>query len=292
MNFYNSIITPIFLQKNINSQKRTTFFVKTHNLSSINKEIERFVDIHDINKFLLFGIPEIKDVKETYKKNNIVSLAVQKLRENFGKRIEIFSDMTLSPYTKDGHSVIIRRKRIDHKKTRDVLCRMALSHAEAGVDFVAPLGIRDYVKVIRETLDNNGYKNVKIMSYSAKFSSSLYGPYREVIGSPMMFKKKAYQLKIYDVGNALRNAKRDASYGADIIIVKPALPYLDIIAKIKQKLNVAIAAYHVSGEYCMIKAASEKGWIDERNTIEEIFTSIKRAGADFIITYIDPRLLK
>ncbi len=250
-----------------------------------------------IRSILLFGIPETKDRlgSEAYKKNGIVQKAVRALRRSF-KDLIIITDVCLCGYASHGHCGIPKKNtnhgrrttdhEIDNDSTLKVLSRIALSHAEAGADLVAPSAMMDgQVKAIREDLDKKGFKDVGILAYSAKYASNFYGPFREALDStPRFGDRKTYQMDFRNSDEALREIGQDIEEGADIIMVKPALSYLDIIYRAKQRFNIPIAAYNVSGEYGMIKTYCQKQGI-EKELVLEILTSIKRAGADFIITY-------
>jgi len=199
----------------------------------------------------------------------------------------VITDVCLCEYTSHGHCGVVVDGDVDNDKTLDLLARMSLSHAEAGADIVAPSDMMDgRVKAIREALDDSGFVDLPIMSYAVKYASAFYGPFRDAAQSaPQFGDKRSYQMDSANVREALREAEQDVSEGADIIMVKPALAYLDVISKVYDKFNHPIAAYNVSGEYSMVKAAAARGWIDERRIVMEILTSIKRAGADVIITY-------
>ncbi len=207
----------------------------------------------------------------------------------------IITDLALDPYTTHGHDGIINdKKEVDNDSTVAVLCQMALVHAEAGADVVAPSDMMDgRVKAIRDTLDANGFSNTSIMSYTAKYASSLYSPFRDAVSSTLEFgDKKSYQMDPANTKEAIIEAKADDKEGADILMVKPASIYLDIISKIKSETNKPIAAYHVSGEYCMVKAAHELGYLNEIDVFHEVLLSIKRSGANIIISYATEEILK
>ncbi|MEK6732910.1 MAG: porphobilinogen synthase, partial [Candidatus Omnitrophota bacterium] len=202
------------------------------------------------------------------------------------------TDVCLCGYTDHGHCGIVRKIKpnefiVDNDETLKILAKIALSHAEAGADFVAPSAMMDgQVRVIRDALDNNGFSNTGILAYSAKYASNFYWPFREALGSsPQFGDRKTYQMDYRNSDEALREIEQDINEGADIVMVKPALSYLDIIYRAKQKFNVPLAAYNVSGEYSLVKSAAKEGLVDEKNIILEILTSIKRAGAGLIITY-------
>lgn len=241
-----------------------------------------------VNSILLFGIPEKKDEtgSEGYDPNGIVQKAVRELKKK-AKGIIVITDVCMCEYTSHGHCGIIRDGEVDNDETLEYLSRMALSHAEAGADIVAPSDMMDgRVGVIRESLDENGFDSLPIMAYSAKYASSFYGPFRDAAESPPQFgDRRGYQMDHRNAREALREIALDIEEGADIVMIKPALSYLDVISAARQEFDHPIAAYNVSGEYSMVKAAGRLGWIDEMQVMMEILTSIKRAGADLIITY-------
>jgi len=241
-----------------------------------------------VNSILLFGIPEKKDEvgSEGYDPDGIVQKAVRELKKKV-KELIVITDVCMCEYTSHGHCGIIRDGEVDNDETLEYLSRMALSHAEAGADIVAPSDMMDgRVGVIRETLDENGFGGLPIMAYSAKYASSFYGPFRDAAESPPQIgDRKGYQMDHRNVREAMREIVLDIDEGADIVMIKPALSYLDVISAARQEFDHPIAAYNVSGEYSMVKAAGRLGWIDEKQVMMEILTSIKRAGADLIITY-------
>jgi len=262
-----------------------------------------------IASILLFGIPEAKDEmgSQSYKKDGILQKAVNSIKNEFEDLI-VITDVCLCGYTSHGHCGIIspqstvhspQKKNknrgpstvdhglIDNDKTVEILAKIALSHAEAGADFVAPSAMMDgQVKAIRGSLDNNGFEDVGILAYSAKYASNFYGPFREALDStPQFGDRKSYQMDFRNSNEALRKIKQDIDEGADIVMIKPALAYLDVIYRAKQKFNIPVAAYNVSGEYSMIKKLSDGDRAREKNLVLEALTSIKRAGADLIITY-------
>jgi porphobilinogen synthase len=199
----------------------------------------------------------------------------------------VITDVCLCEYTRHGHCGVIENGDVDNDKTLPLLVKMALSHAEAGADMVAPSDMMDgRVKAIRQVLDGNGFNSIPILAYAAKYASAFYGPFREAAGSaPQFGNRKSYQMDPPNVREALREIEQDIKEGADIVMVKPALAYLDVIRRVRETFNYPLAAYNVSGEYAMVKAAAARGWIDEKRIVLEILTSIKRAGADIIITY-------
>ncbi|MEW6075358.1 MAG: porphobilinogen synthase, partial [Candidatus Omnitrophota bacterium] len=245
---------------------------------------------HGVRTVLLFGVPDKKDIDGTdaYKKDAAVASAVRKLKREIPGLI-VMTDVCLCAYTSHGHCGIIRsgQKTIAHKSTLAALSKMALSHAEAGADYVAPSAMaKGQVSAIKKALDVHGFKNTKIMGYSAKFASSFYGPFRDAAGSfPKFGDRSGYQLDYKDAEKALNEISDDIEEGADIVMVKPALAYLDIIFRAKAKFKTKLAAYNVSGEYAFVKHGARFGYWDERKIVFEIVSSIKRAGADLIITY-------
>ncbi|MBT7695822.1 MAG: porphobilinogen synthase [Desulfobacterales bacterium] len=237
---------------------------------------------------ILFGIPDKKDPLGTgaYAKNGIVQKAVKAVKDRVSD-ILVITDVCLCGYTDHGHCGMIDKQLVDNDASLDLLARTALSHAKAGADMVAPSDMMDgRVAEIRQILDENNFSNTPIMSYAAKYCSSYYGPFREAAGSsPQFSDRSTYQMDPANSIEAIREASMDIEEGADIIMVKPALSYLDIICRIREEIDLPVAAYNVSGEFSMIKAAAEKGWIDEKKVMMETLLSIKRAGADMILTY-------
>ncbi|MDJ0274413.1 MAG: porphobilinogen synthase [Aigarchaeota archaeon] len=237
---------------------------------------------------LVFGIPSVKDElgSMAYSREGIVQRAVRALRAS-GYRGVIATDVCLCQYTSHGHCGVVRNGKVVNDETLELLARTAVSHAEAGADVVAPSAMMDHqVAAIRRALDREGYTDTLIMSYSAKFASSLYGPFREAAGSaPAFGDRSTYQMDPANAREAVREVELDVAEGADIVMVKPALFYLDVIAEVRRRFNVPIAAYHVSGEYAMIRAAGRLGWLNDLQVELEALMAIRRAGADVIITY-------
>ena len=237
---------------------------------------------------LLFGIPDRKDEmgSEGYADDGIVQRAVRSIKEKVDG-MAVMTDVCLCEYTSHGHCGVVRDGRVINDETLDLLSRQALSHAKAGADIVAPSDMMDgRVGAIRKTLDENRLQDVPIMAYAAKFASSFYGPFREAAESkPQFGDRKAYQMDPANGDEAIREVELDIEEGADIVMVKPALPYLDIIYRVKKTFNRPLAAYNVSGEFSMVKAASQLGWMDGELAMMESLTAIKRAGADLILTY-------
>jgi len=237
---------------------------------------------------LLFGLPQEKDPRgsEAYAEDGIIQQAVRAVKETIPDLL-VITDVCLCEYTSHGHCGIVEDGRVKNDATLDLIARTAVSHAEAGADMVAPSDMMDgRVGAIRESLDEAGYQETPIMAYSAKYASAFYGPFREAADStPQFGDRRGYQMDPANAMEAMREVALDVDEGADIVMVKPALPYLDIISRVKGDFGLPVAAYSVSGEYAMIRAAGQLGWLDEERAIMEALTGIRRAGADIIITY-------
>jgi porphobilinogen synthase len=237
---------------------------------------------------LLFGVVNGKDEtgSAAYNTRGVVQQAIRSIKKA-APGLLVITDVCLCEYTSHGHCGIISNGDVDNDKTLPLLAKMALSHADAGADMVAPSDMMDgRVKAIRQALDSNGFDALPILAYAAKYASAFYGPFREAAGSaPQFGNRKSYQMDPPNVREALREVEQDIQEGADIVMVKPALAYLDVIRRVRETFTHPLAAYNVSGEYAMVKAAAARGWIDEKRIVPEILTSIKRAGADIIITY-------
>ncbi len=257
---------------------------------SINHLVEEAREVRELGipGVLLFGIPAEKDEAGTsaYDEEGIIQMAIAALKEEVPELI-VITDVCLCEYTSHGHCGIVKDGDVDNDMTLEMLAKMALSHAEAGADIIAPSDMMDgRVAAIRTGLDNEGFINTPIMSYAAKFASAYYGPFREAAEStPEFGDRRSYQMDCRNSDEAVREVLLDIEEGADMVMVKPALPYLDIIYRVKQETKFPLAAYSVSGEYSMIKAAAAKGWLDEKRVVLETMTAIRRAGADTIITY-------
>jgi len=237
---------------------------------------------------ILFGIPEKKDElgSEGYSENGIIQRALKSLKDGVDG-ITLMTDVCLCEYTSHGHCGVVRNGGVVNDETLELLARQALSHVEAGADMVAPSDMMDgRVGAIRKILDENRFQDIPILAYAAKYASSFYGPFREAAESkPQFGDRKSYQMDPANAEEALREVRLDIEEGADIVMVKPALPYLDVIYRVKQAFNIPVAAYNVSGEFAMVKAASQLGWIDGEQVMMESLIAIKRAGADLILTY-------
>ena len=251
------------------------------------KEAREVLSLH-IPAILLFGIPEKKDEKASgaYDPNGIIQRAMEALKEKVPELI-VIGDVCLCEYMSHGHCGIIQGNEVDNDATLELLARTALAQAKAGADMVAPSDMMDgRVAEIRQALDENGFEQIPIMAYSAKYASAFYGPFREAAESaPKFGDRKGYQMDPANFREAIREVTLDVEEGADIIMVKPALPYLDVICRVREEFDLPVAAYHVSGEYAMIKAAAKQGWLDEKKVMMESLLSIRRAGADLILTY-------
>ena len=284
------LIQPIFveegLSKNapISSMPGQTRF----SLSSLEKEAYDLKD-RGVRSVLLFGIPGRKDDggSGAYDPEGIVQRSIESLKEQLGDEIVVGTDVCLCQYTTHGHCGTVREGLVENDSTLKRLADTAVSHAKAGADLVAPSAMIDgQVAIIREALDDNGFKDTVILAYAAKHSSSFFGPFREAsFSKPQFGDRQTYQMDYSNPEMAMREIALDIKEGADMIMVKPALAYLDVIYRAKRRFRMPMAAYNVSGEYAMLKAAAREGWIEEKPAILEVFTAIKRAGADMIITY-------
>jgi porphobilinogen synthase len=250
-------------------------------------EIEEIARLK-IPAVLLFGIPEHKDENgsSAYHREGVVQQAIGVIKNSVPELI-VITDVCLCEYTSHGHCGVVTNEQVDNDQTLPLLAKMAVSHVEVGADIVAPSDMMDgRVKVIRESLDEKGFQHIPILSYAAKYASAFYGPFREAAESvPQFGNRRGYQMDPPNVREALREVEQDIAEGADIIMIKPALAYLDVIRQVRDAFNYPLAAYNVSGEYAMVKAAAQRGWIDERRVILETLTAIKRAGAEIILTY-------
>lgn len=242
-----------------------------------------------VNKIMLFGVGEEKsqDARAAYDQSGLVPQAIRLLRDKFGEDIYIITDVCVCSYTSHGHCGILVEDYVQNDATIDVLSKMSLAHADAGVDMLAPSDMMDgRIRAIRSALDTSDFVNVAIMSHATKFASSYYGPFREAADcAPSKGDRKAYQMDFRNPKEALREAFLDENEGADVLMIKPALAYLDIISNIKRESAIPLACYNVSGEFAMVKAAAEKGWIDEQKIVMETMYAFARAGASIITTY-------
>jgi porphobilinogen synthase len=241
-----------------------------------------------IKAVILFGIPEKKDDigSGAYDPDGVVQRAIRAIKGSTAD-LAVITDVCLCEYTGHGHCGVVADGEVDNDRTLELLAKTALSHAAAGADIVAPSAMMDgQVRAIREALDSSNFAHIPILAYAAKYASAFYGPFRDAAGSaPQFGDRRSYQMDPANVREALREVEQDIAEGADMVMVKPALAYMDVIRRVHDTFNHPLAAYNVSGEYSMVKAAAARGWIDERRTVMEILTAIKRAGADIIITY-------
>jgi porphobilinogen synthase len=261
--------------------------IARHSISELVAEATEVASL-GVGAVLLFGIPADKDEAGSgaYDDEGIVQMAVRALKEAHPD-LTVITDVCLCEYTSHGHCGFVREGEVDNDVTVELLAKTAISHAEAGADAVAPSDMMDgRVAAIRHQLDEEGHSGVPVVSYSAKYASAFYGPFREAASStPEFGDRRGYQLDPANAEEAVREAKLDLEEGADMLMVKPATPYLDVVRRVKEETGAPVAAYHVSGEYSMLKAAAANGWIDERAAVLETLTSIRRAGADAIVTY-------
>ncbi len=284
------LIQPLFVEEGIskNTPISTMPGQNRSSISSLEKEAQDLIN-RGVRSVLLFGIPTHKDDEGSaaYNPQGIVQLSIESLKEQLGDEMVVGTDVCLCQYTGHGHCGIVRDGLVENDSTLKRLADIAVSHAKAGADLVAPSAMIDgQVAAIREALDDNGFKDTGILAYAAKHSSSFFGPFREAAFSkPQFGDRRTYQMDYSNPDMAMREIALDIKEGADMIMVKPALAYLDIIYRAKKRFRMPMAAYNVSGEYAMLKAAAREGWIEEKSAILEVLTAIKRAGADMIITY-------
>jgi porphobilinogen synthase len=291
-----SMIYPIFVCPGQKVRTEVSSMPGQYNLSVDNAvQVAREAEKAGIAGILLFGIPSEKDEvgSDCYDENGIVQQALRAIRENV-RDLLLITDVCMCEYTSHGHCGVIKHEYVQNDATLKLLADSAVSHVRAGADMVAPSDMMDgRVAAIRSALDSEGFTNTPIMAYSAKYASGFYGPFREAAGStPKFGDRRSYQMDPPNAREALREISLDIDEGADIVMVKPAMAYLDIIARARQQFDVPIAAYQVSGEYAMIEAAAQKGWIERERIILETLTAIKRAGADILITYYAMEMAK
>jgi porphobilinogen synthase len=284
-----NFILPLFVCPGDHVRREISSMPGVHNLSvdEIVKEAASAFEL-GVRGIIVFGLPETKDAfaSGAYAEDGVVQKAIRAIRRAVPDLI-IIADTCLCEYTSHGHCGVVRNGEVINDESLELLARTAVSQAEAGADMVGPSAMMDgQVGALREALDGSGFENVAILSYAVKYASAFYGPFREAADSaPEFGDRRAYQMDSTNVREALREAELDYSEGADMLMVKPAVVYLDVLKAVRDRFDLPIAAYHVSGEYAMIKAAAQKGWIDEERVMLETLTSIKRAGADVILTY-------
>lgn len=289
-------VLPLFVCAGSSVRREVSSMPGVFNLSvdEVTKEAAAAFDA-GVRGVILFGLPETKDelASGAYAEDGVVQQAIRSIRSAVPELI-IMADTCLCEYTSHGHCGVVREGEVLNDESLELLARTALSQAEAGADVVAPSAMMDgQVGAIRETLDASGLENIAIMAYAVKYASGFYGPFREAADSaPAFGDRRAYQMDPPNAREAMREAELDYSEGADILMVKPATVYLDILKMVRDRFDLPLAAYHVSGEYALIKAAAQKGWIDEERVMLETLTSIKRAGADIILTYYAREAIK
>src|SRR5437763_1665090 len=282
-------ILPLFVCTGSNVRREVSSMPGVFNLS-VDEAVREASNAFEIGvrAVILFGLPETKDeiASGAYAEDGIVQQAARAVKRALPDML-VIADTCLCEYTSHGHCGVVRRGEVLNDESLELIARTAVSQAQAGADIVAPSAMMDgQVGAIREALDNEGFDQIAIMSYAVKYASAFYGPFREAADSaPSFGDRRAYQMDAANAREAMREAELDYTEGADILMVKPATAYLDILKMVRDRFDLPMAAYHVSGEYAMIKAAAERGWIDERRVMLETLTCIKRAGADMIITY-------
>lgn len=291
----NDLICPVFVQEGLKSKTAIESMpdIQRLPLSDLVNEVTQIKNA-GIPAIMLFGIPEKKDEHGTgaFVDDGIVQRAASEIKKNFGDSIVLMADVCLCQYTSSGHCGILKGNTIDNDSSLQTLAKIALSQARAGVDVMSPSAMMDgQVKAIRNTLDENGFTDISIMSHSAKHRSSFYNPFRDAADcAPQFGDRKTYQIPFTNPREAMREIETDISEGVDIAMVKPALAYLDLIANVRRTFNIPVAAYSVSGEYALVKGAAKQGWVNEEDIMAEILYSIKRAGADMIVTYFAKKM--
>ena len=284
------LICPVFVEDGIQTKKQIESMpaIERLPLSDVVNEVDAIAEL-DIPAVMLFGIPQNKDDEGTsaFVDHGIVQKAITEIRKNFGNKIVIMSDVCLCQYTLSGHCGLVKGENIDNDSSIATLSKIAVSQAKAGVDVVSPSAMMDgQVHAIRSSLDDAGFSDVAIMSHSAKHRSNFYSPFRDAAEcAPQFSDRRTYQVPFTNPREAMREVEADINEGVDIVMIKPALTYLDLIAETKRRFNIPVSAYSVSGEYALVKGAAMQGWINEDAMIQEILYSIKRAGADKIVTY-------
>ena len=285
-----NLIQPIFVEEGLKTEVGILSMPgqRRQSTGTVGREVGRLVD-KGVKSVILFGIPTVKDEigSAAYDPNGIVQRTICDLKARFDDELVVLTDVCMCQYTIHGHCGLVNEERIDNDKTLPKLAEVAVSHAQAGADIVAPSAMIDgQVKTIRQALDDSGFKDVAVMAYAAKHASSFFGPFRDAASStPKFGDRRTYQMDYSNPEQALREIALDIKEGADMIMIKPALPYLDVIARVKNEFGLPVAAYSVSGEYAMLRAAGQLGWLDEEAAMMEALTGIRRAGADIVITY-------
>jgi len=283
-------ICPVFVQEGLKTRIKVDSMPDIERLP-IDDVVDEVGTISDLNipAVMVFGLPSKKDDDGTsaFDEKGIVQQAISQIKKNYGEKMLIMADVCLCQYTSSGHCGLVKDKKIDNDSSIQTLTKIAISQAKAGVNVVSPSAMMDgQVSVIRMGLDAAGYSDVAIMSHSAKHRSSLYSPFRDAAEcAPKFGDRKSYQVPYTNAREAIREVETDINEGVDIVMIKPALAYLDLIAETRRRFNVPISAYSVSGEYALVKAAANQGWINEKDVVIEILYAIKRAGADMMVTY-------
>ncbi|MGH9191176.1 MAG: porphobilinogen synthase [Acidimicrobiales bacterium] len=287
------LVAPLFVREGIDEPAPITSLpgVVQHTRESLRKEVHELAEL-GVPAVILFGVPAGKDATGSgaWDPDGIVQLALRDLRSDLADELVLMADLCLDEYTDHGHcGVVDERGQVDNDATIDLYARVAIAQAEAGADVVAPSGMMDgQVAAIRDALDDSSFDQVAILAYGAKYASALYGPFREAVDVTIVGPvrdRKAYQQDSRNAREALEEIRADLAEGADMVMVKPAIAYLDVLAAVRAEVDVPLAAYHVSGEYAMVKAAAERGWIDGPAVMLEHLTAVRRAGADMILTY-------
>ena len=283
-------ICPIFVQEDLKTRQKIESMPDIQRLP-LNEVVDEVGDISNLQipAVMVFGLPSKKDDvgSSAYDENGIVQKAISEIRKAHGEKIVIMADVCLCQYTSTGHCGLVKDNKIDNDSSIETLTKIAISQAKAGVDVVSPSAMMDgQVASIRAGLDDAGFSNVAIMSHSAKHRSSFYSPFRDAAEcAPKFGDRKTYQVPFTNPREAIREVENDINEGVDIVMIKPALAYLDVIAETKRRFNIPLSAYSVSGEYALVKAASNQGWVNEEDIVLEILYAIKRAGADMMVTY-------
>ena len=283
-------ICPVFVQEDLKTRVKVESMTEIERLplDDITDEVGTITDL-DIPAIMLFGIPSNKDEagSSAFDENGIVQKAIEQIRKNFGDKVVIMADVCLCQFTSTGHCGIMNENKIDNDVSLDTLAKIAVSQAKMGVDTVSPSAMMDgQVAAIRKALDDEGFSDVSIMSHSAKHRSNFYSPFRDAAEcAPKFGDRKTYQVPYTNAREAMMEVETDVNEGVDIVMIKPALSYLDLISETRRRFNIPVSAYSVSGEYALVKAASQLGYVNEKDITQEILYSIKRAGADMIVTY-------
>ena len=283
-------ICPIFVQENLEKRQKVESMpdIERLPLNEIVREVGVISDL-DVPAVMVFGLPSKKDDagSAAFDEKGIVQKAISEIKKNYGEKMVIMADVCLCQYTSSGHCGLIKDNKVDNDSSIETLTKIAVSQAKAGVDVVSPSAMMDgQVAAIRLGLDDAGFSDVVIMSHSAKHRSSFYAPFRDAAEcAPKFGDRKTYQVPYTNLMEAIREVEADIKEGVDIVMIKPALAYLDVIAETKRRFNVPLSAYSVSGEYALVKAAANQGWVKEDDIVSEILYAIKRAGADMIVTY-------